>query len=250
MGLDPCGVRTCADTDSVGWRLRLFILAPFGDACLRSFLLNTLDRPPQGSNTKTKEAGNNNLPGWQTAAPGGVPCVFASRTPWPSQLPAGLGPAEAMLLHYSRNAEPAPRRARPGGSRASAPQSERRTSSPPGSARRKPCFCTTVGTPNQLPAGSGTTDARSAAAMVPHEPPTQTKSLPPNHSPALHSSAPKPHPKPLRLGFGWAVQVFQFFAASPRPRPAGDYSLRVSYVMPSRFRRLARLIVDSHRPPL
>ena len=79
--------------------------------------------------------------------------------PSPNRLPAGLAPAEAMLLHYSRNAEPAPRRARPGGSNASALQPERRTGSPPGSPRRKQCFCTTAGTPNRLPAGLAPAEA-------------------------------------------------------------------------------------------
>ena len=83
--------------------------------------------------------------------------------PSPRQLPAGLAPAETMLPHYSRNAEPAPRRARPGGSHASALQPERRASSPPGSTRRKPCFCTTAGTTSQLPAGLA-----PAETMLPH----------------------------------------------------------------------------------
>ena len=119
-----------------------------------------------------------------TAIPiGPLPTGFCTTAETSSQLPAGLAPAEAMLLHYSRNVEPAPRRARPGGSNASALQPKPRASSPPGSPRRKPCFCTTAETPSQLPAGlvvqnhgsagaspagagSGTTDARSAETWL------------------------------------------------------------------------------------
>ena len=115
--------------------------------------------------------GRNAEPAPRQARPGGSHA--SARPKRRAKLPAGLAPAEAMLLHYSRNAEPAPRRARPGGSHASALRPKRRTSSPPGSPRRKPCFCTTAGTPSQLPAGlapagagSGMTDAPSAETWL------------------------------------------------------------------------------------
>ena len=55
--------------------------------------------------------------------------------------------------------------------------------------------------------------AREAA-----RPPTRTSSFPPNHSSALHSSAPTAHATPLRPGVGWAMRHSHFLS---RPRPAG-----------------------------
>ena len=120
------------------------------------------------------------------------PC-FCTTAETPSQLPAGLAPAEAMLLHYSRTAEPAPRRARPGGSRAFALQRARRASSPPGSPRRKPCFCTTARPPSQLPAGLA-----PAEAMLLH-----------------YSRNAEPAPRRARPGGSNA------FALQPNPLPTG-----------------------------
>ena len=131
------------------------------------------------------------------------PCFCTTAGP-PSQLPAGLDPAEAMLLHYSRTAEPAPRRARPGGSRASALQPERRTSSPPGSPRRKPCFCTTAGTPNQLPAGLAPAEAMLLHYSRNAEPaPRRARRLAPAEAMLLHYSRnAEPAPRRARPGGG------------------------------------------------
>ena len=82
-----------------------------------------------------------------------------------------------MILHYSATAEPAPRRARPGGSNAFALQRDRRTGSPPGSPRRKQCFCPTARPQNRLPAGLA-----PAEAMILHYSAARRTGSPPGSS--------------------------------------------------------------------
>ena len=173
----------------------------------------------------------------RTSSPPGSPRrkpCFCTTADTPNQLPAGLAPAEAMLPHYSRHAEPAPRRARPGGSHASALQPKRRTSSPPGSPRRKPCFCTTAETPNQLPAGLAPAEAMLSSRLSEVRPAQLTRPLALQPKPSrFHRTIPLPPiplpRKPRNRARSHSASGLdgpgKFSHSLPSPRPADDYHL-------------------------